>query len=156
MTDQPPAEVLADSIRLDVHRAWLLTSNQRLHRRQRDQRIIALRTRSQLAAAPWRRRLAVPTPLEFKVRCEVWVAWPNRRRRDAHNLGPTFKACIDGMVRAGLLADDDDRHLVGPDPRVLEQRCPPEFACSLYFLFHGTISGGDFPPPLSASRKDDQ
>lgn len=48
----------------------------------------------------------------------VFIAWPSERRRDAANLSPTFKAMIDGAVDAGVLADDDDRHLTGPDPRV--------------------------------------
>jgi len=33
------------------------------------------------------------------------------------NSFPTFKACIDGFVDAGVLADDSDLHVVGPDPR---------------------------------------
>lgn len=48
---------------------------------------------------------------------EVALGWPTRVRRDAHNVIPTLKALIDGMVDAGLLPDDDDRHLTGPDLR---------------------------------------
>jgi len=33
------------------------------------------------------------------------------------NYFPTFKACIDGFVDAGVLADDSDAHVIGPDPR---------------------------------------
>lgn len=32
-------------------------------------------------------------------------------RYDPHNLFPTLKACIDGIVDAGVLADDDHTHL---------------------------------------------
>jgi crossover junction endodeoxyribonuclease RusA len=39
---------------------------------------------------------------------------PNQRRRDAANLYPSFKACVDGLVDAGVLPDDDSAHLVGP------------------------------------------
>ena len=40
------------------------------------------------------------------------------RRRDAHNYYPTLKALIDGLVGDyGLLPDDSDNHLVGPDLR---------------------------------------
>ena len=38
------------------------------------------------------------------------------RRRDLDNL--SLKACIDGIVDAGVIADDDYRHLIGPDRRL--------------------------------------
>lgn len=42
----------------------------------------------------------------------VVVHWPDRRRRDGHNVvGGSIKAAVDGAVAAGLLVDDDDRHL---------------------------------------------
>ncbi|TMR06379.1 hypothetical protein ETD86_52835 [Nonomuraea turkmeniaca] len=58
---------------------------------------------------------------------------PDRRVRDPANLQPTYKAIIDGLIapskegrkqqlagrlRFGLLRDDDDKHLLGPDPRL--------------------------------------
>jgi hypothetical protein len=43
---------------------------------------------------------------------------PDRRRRDPGNLYPSFKACIDGLIDAGVLPDDDAKHLDGPDPRI--------------------------------------
>lgn len=42
----------------------------------------------------------------------------DRRRRDPANSGPTVKAAVDGLVDAGVLPDDDDVHLVGPDVRL--------------------------------------
>jgi crossover junction endodeoxyribonuclease RusA len=39
----------------------------------------------------------------------------NNRVRDAGNLYPSFKACVDGLVSAGVLSNDDDAHVVGPD-----------------------------------------
>lgn len=45
---------------------------------------------------------------------------PDRRRRDPANLYPSFKACIDGLVDAGVLPDDDAAHLDGPDMRLGE------------------------------------
>jgi crossover junction endodeoxyribonuclease RusA len=41
----------------------------------------------------------------------------DKRRREVSNYFPTFKACIDGFVDAGVLADDSDAHVIGPDPR---------------------------------------
>lgn len=45
---------------------------------------------------------------------------PDRRRRDPANLYPSFKACVDGLVDAGVLPDDDAAHLEGPDMRLGE------------------------------------
>ena len=45
------------------------------------------------------------------------VGVPDERRRDLHNLTPTLKPMIDGLVDAGVLDDDDVAHLVGPDLR---------------------------------------
>ena len=43
---------------------------------------------------------------------------PDRRRRDPANLYPSIKACVDGLVDAGVLPDDDAVHLDGPDMRL--------------------------------------
>lgn len=43
---------------------------------------------------------------------------PDRRRRDPANLYPSVKACVDGLVDAGVLPDDDAAHLEGPDMRL--------------------------------------
>jgi len=51
------------------------------------------------------------------VRVVATVHIKDRRRREVSNLFPTFKACIDGFVDAGVLADDSDAHVIGPDPR---------------------------------------
>lgn len=41
----------------------------------------------------------------------------DRRRRDVHNYYPTLKAIVDGLVDYGLLPDDADDYLIGPDMR---------------------------------------
>lgn len=41
----------------------------------------------------------------------------DRRRRDVHNYYPTLKAVVDGLVDYGLLPDDADDYLTGPDLR---------------------------------------
>lgn len=51
------------------------------------------------------------------VRITATVHIKDKRRREVSNLFPTFKACIDGFVDAGILADDSDAHVIGPDPR---------------------------------------
>jgi Holliday junction resolvase RusA-like endonuclease len=47
-------------------------------------------------------------------RAEITVIYrpPDRRRRDAGNLAASGKAAIDGLVLAGVLADDDSSHLI--------------------------------------------
>lgn len=44
----------------------------------------------------------------------------NRGRWDATNLAPTAKAAVDGLVDAGVLTDDSNKYLVGPDMRAGE------------------------------------
>lgn len=44
---------------------------------------------------------------------DAWLAWGDRRMRDPHNYaGTVIKACIDGLVDAGVAVADDSRHLV--------------------------------------------
>ena len=56
----------------------------------------------------------------------------HRRTYDAHNLVLTAKACIDGLVTGkgrvrgyGLLPDDSNEHLTGPDMRAGDPRPEP-------------------------------
>ncbi len=77
-----------------------LTANQRQHWRQR-----APITRQVRNAA---RLLAHAEQIPPLGRCTVGLVWTvtDRRRRDADNLVPTLKACADGLVDAGIVADD--------------------------------------------------
>jgi hypothetical protein len=43
---------------------------------------------------------------------------PDKRRRDPSNWQDAVKACVDGVVDAGVLDDDDSTHLIGPDMRL--------------------------------------
>jgi len=65
-------------------------------------------------------RMAGHGPLDKRmglVRIVATVHIADKRRREVSNYFPTFKACIDGFVDAGVLADDSDLHVIGPDPR---------------------------------------
>lgn len=44
----------------------------------------------------------------------------NRGRWDVGNLAPTAKAAVDGLVDAGVLVDDSNRYVTGPDMRAGE------------------------------------
>lgn len=59
-----------------------------------------------------------PKPYGRQVRCTVTQVPGSRRKTDPGNVAPAAKAAIDGIVLAGLLADDDAAHLVGPDYRL--------------------------------------
>lgn len=52
-----------------------------------------------------------------RARLVVEIAFPDRRRRDPHNFMATVKPIVDGLVDAGVLPDDDAKHLLGPDLR---------------------------------------
>ena len=88
-----------------------INANHRLHYQARAQRTATIRHLAGIAAQAAH---LTPSP---RVHIVVHIGWPNRRRRDAHNIYPTLKACIDGIVDAGVIPDDSDRHLLGPDLR---------------------------------------
>lgn len=56
---------------------------------------------------------------------EITMTWPDRKRRDVNNWQPTAKAIVDGLVKGGLLPDDDDTHVTGPDMRRGYYTTPP-------------------------------
>ena len=99
---------------LDIPATEVLTSNQRLHWGERARRTRALRWRATLAY-----RQAGKPRLEV-AHLTARLTYRDQRRRDDHNIMPTLKACVDGVVAAGLLPDDNHKHLVGPDIRVAE------------------------------------
>lgn len=90
----------------------LLNANQRIHWRQRAARTRVLRD----AALVLARAARMPRLERAYVIAEYRP--PDRRRRDVANLYPSFKACIDGIVSAGVLPDDSDTYLTGPDMRI--------------------------------------
>ncbi len=47
----------------------------------------------------------------------VTIRFPTNHRRDVGNYYPTAKAIVDGLVDAGVLPDDNDTHVIGPDMR---------------------------------------
>ena len=102
---------MSHTVTIPVHlRDEALTANRRVHWTVRRARTAALRAKS----AAMHRDIA---PMG-RAHLTVTVTWPDRRRRDVSNLAPTVKALVDGAIDAGVLADDDDGHLIGPDWRV--------------------------------------
>lgn len=94
-------------------RDMLLTANERKHWAKKARTTAILRQLAVLEAARFNAKHEPFT----RAHLTVHVGWPDKRRRDVANVAPTIKALIDGCVDAGLLPDDDDEHLVGPDLR---------------------------------------
>jgi crossover junction endodeoxyribonuclease RusA len=101
-------------ISITIPRHILISANDRMHWAAKARRTKELRSR-----AFWIARAQHLQPME-RAHLVVTIHWTNRsRRRDVSNLAPTIKALVDGFVQdAGLLPDDDDLHLIGPDLRV--------------------------------------
>lgn len=90
----------------------LLNANDRLHWSAKNRLTQALRQITCTLA----RNAGIPR-LE-RVHITGWYHPPNQRRRDVANLYPTFKACVDGIVDARVVDDDDTKHVTGPDMRI--------------------------------------
>lgn len=108
----PPVRKRATG-KLQEVKPWL-NSNLRMHRQQEAKLTAAWRTEAALRLAERGWDL---TPYDGPVRVTAHVWKPRAGRYDPGNLYPTAKACLDGIVDAGLLADDDWKHVIGPDMR---------------------------------------
>jgi Holliday junction resolvase RusA-like endonuclease len=78
----------------------LLSLNGREHWSERARRTEALKK------AAWAMAHNAKVPMLERVSVVVEYQPPDRRRRDADNPAPSAKACIDGLVAAGILEDD--------------------------------------------------
>ena len=102
------------TILIRLHPSEVLNANQRMHWAAKARLTASLRGRATIA---WRQ---AGSPQMSRARCTLTVDYPNRRKREVDNLQPTWKALIDGMVNPGvrgLLPDDSDDYLAGPDLR---------------------------------------
>lgn len=102
-----------------------INANQRLHFR-----IVADRVRRWREAAHVRAQAA---GLESYDHAHVTAVchFTDARRRDVGNWYGTAKACLDGAIDAGLLPDDSDAHVIGPDMRAGDKAV--SFALTLTF-----------------------
>jgi Holliday junction resolvase RusA-like endonuclease len=78
----------------------LLSLNGREHWAERARRT------QELKKAAWAVALQAKVPRLKRASIVVEYQPPDRRRRDADNPAPSAKACIDGIVAAGVLFDD--------------------------------------------------
>lgn len=105
----------------------LLNSNRALHYKDRMKLVGKLRRAARDAVSDCPALMdalaaAAPGPLFQRVHVLGVVHPRDDGRRDPANWYPSFKACIDGLVDAGLLEDDDHTRLLGPDMRLGEKR----------------------------------
>ena len=103
------------TIAIRLHPSEVLNANQRMHWACKARLTSNLR---EWGAFAWNR---AGRPQMDRARVTVTLGYPDRRKRDAHNLMATVKPLLDGMVSPGvrgILPDDDDAHLEGPDLRV--------------------------------------
>lgn len=84
----------------------LLNANDRVHWRTRARITKALREAAEKSA------LDAHIPPQERITIQAVLHPHDKRRRDAHNWYPSFKAAIDGVVDAGVIPDDDDKHLI--------------------------------------------
>jgi hypothetical protein len=61
---------------------------------------------------------AAKIPPLGKIRVFGWVIPPNRINRDPANWYDSAKACVDGLVDAGVVPDDNATYVEGPDMRL--------------------------------------
>ena len=85
----------------------LLNANDRMHYRPR----AALTATIVDAAIVMARQAKIPKLDRVTITAVLHPV--DARRRDPHNWYPSIKAAIDGIVRAGVLSDDDSEHLLG-------------------------------------------
>lgn len=96
-----------------------LSANHRLHWAEHNRR-----TQEWREAAGWTAK-AKGIPHLRRARIDVeWIP-ANRRRRDPSNAQPAVKGCVDGIVDAGVLDDDDSTRLDGPILTVREPGSAP-------------------------------
>lgn len=112
---------------LPYMKGYMISANQRIHWSKRYE---TQRMWTGLAVVMFR---SAGRSLTFeRAHIDVTFHHPDRRRRDSHNLVPlVVKPIVDGIVDSGLMVDDDDAHLVGPDVRAELDRQNPRLVVTV-------------------------
>lgn len=93
---------------------WI-NANQRLFWRVRSARTKAWREETR------ERAIAMHMPHMESAYILAELRFNTNAKRDPANWAPTAKACVDGLVDAGVFDDDNYRHVTGPDMRIGEK-----------------------------------
>lgn len=116
------------SLTIDKPQKWI-NSNQRMHWAERS------RLTKYWRELAHRLGQAEKVPTLQRAHIEVTFYKPTRARYDVGNLMPTVKACVDGLVQdAGMLPDDDNKHLTGPHLWASDVPGPRRFVIDVYDL----------------------
>lgn len=109
----------------DLEPKRIVSANRRIHHHQRAQVCAYWRGLAHDAAVAAYGWADVGCTWHQRVRITVTYRFPDRRRRETSNLYPyVAKPIVDGLVDARVIPDDDDLHVVGPDPRRDFERGP--------------------------------
>lgn len=95
--------------------AWI-NQNDRQHHM-----VKARLTKAWRNAAAWAAKDARLPRFDRRVRITAHVHKLHGRQYDATNWAPTAKAAVDGLRDAGVLVDDSNKYVVGPDMRAGER-----------------------------------
>lgn len=94
-------------------------------------------------------------------RCVVQLMYAprDRRRRDTDNLAHVLKAACDGVVQAGVVADDTPDLMVKPEPRIVDPLPGGRMWLVITDLAGAEVQedyafGGELPVRLSVLRND--
>lgn len=101
--------------------APLINANHRTHWAKKSTIVRTWRTAAKIHALA----NGLPHFGDQPVRITATVHTRTARSYDAANYAPTAKACVDGLRDAGVLVEDDNAHVIGPDMRAGEKCDPP-------------------------------
>lgn len=115
------------TVRLEVPQMYpLMNSNHRPHPMVR-----ARQTRQWRELGCVRAQAVRLQPITGRVRIVVTIHTATARTYDAGNYYPTAKALIDGLRDAGVLVDDSNEYVEGPDMRPGLKSNPPKLVLEL-------------------------
>lgn len=102
---------VTESLTLTIPTGEWLSANQRLHWAQKARRTRSIRTRAFLLA-----RTALHdgdvTHHAGRTLVHALIGYSTKHKADPPNSYPTIKACIDGLVDAGVFPEDTSDHVV--------------------------------------------
>ena len=111
---------------------WLNTNRRRTMHWTKDRYLTALWRE----AAGWAAKASdVPALGPTRVVAQLRVVARRRSRIDPANYAPTAKACVDGLVDAGIWPDDSADWVEGPDMRLGETAAKPADEALVLLLY---------------------
>jgi crossover junction endodeoxyribonuclease RusA len=100
--------------------ADLINANHRLHYQAKAKLTKAWREAAEKAIDG----LGCHRPIYDSAHIVIGYRFPTNHRREVANLQPTSKALVDGLVDAGVIPDDSDDYVTGPDNRRVRPNGP--------------------------------